>query len=124
MEWVQHAATALKLSVFHCGCRPSVPLDPIRLTAQLGSLSDNNVMVLLFVDPLLWPMTDAVQTPDKRLTETVVDSDRWKGPTIVPGLAETAAGVLSHPVRPIIGLSADAQEAVARLQQVFSRDAL
>jgi hypothetical protein len=120
MDAVQHAATALKLSVFHCACHPSVPTDPIRLTGQLASLSDSNVIVVLFVDPLLWPVTDAVQAPGTRLTDTVIDSDRWKGPTIVPGLAETAAGVLSHPVRPIIGLSADTREAVARLQQVFS----
>jgi hypothetical protein len=120
MEAVQHAATSLKLSVFHCACHPSVPSDPIRLTGQLASLSERNVIVVLFVDPLLWPMTDAIHTPGKRLAETVIDSDRWKGPTIVPGLAETAAGVLSHPVRPMIGLSADAREAVAELQQVFS----
>jgi hypothetical protein len=120
MEAVQHAAASLKLSVFHCACHPSVPLDPTRLTGQLASLSDSNVIVILFVDPLLWPMTNAVQTPGKGLTETIIDSDGWKGPTIVPGLAETAIGVLPHPVRPIIGLSADAQEAVARLQQAFS----
>lgn len=120
MEAVGKAASSLQLNVFHCACQPSVPLDPTQLTDQLASLSDGNVIVVLFVDPSLWPTTDTTRSPEQRLVEIVMESDKWKGPAIVPGLHEKATGALPRTARPIICLAVDVQEAAARLQQVFS----
>lgn len=84
LSLVHQAAVREDLDVFHCVCEPRIPDDPSRLVRQLQALNKRNVIVLLFIDPLLWPADNPRSSREAQTIDQVVVDLGWSGPAIVP----------------------------------------
>lgn len=88
---IRAAALSEGLSVFHAASIPPVPENPATLLTRLQYNAAMNIVSMVVIDPQI--LAAGASSAQYQSIESIIRSDAWKGPVLVPTFERTVAEV-------------------------------